>query len=75
MCRTKIGDKYESSVSQYDSDVDMKLETSLYNDDMTLDWEESFFTASPDFDKFETEADETYAWALCTIELVLNENN
>lgn len=80
VCRTKIGDKYNSTVSQYADDVDIASGDELFKKNSTgfsaeLDWEDTFFTASPDFDKFETESDGETAWAMCTVELVLNDRN
>lgn len=75
VCRTRVGDKYDHSVSQYLPETDLSAEEYLWNTTAELSWEESFFTASPNADKFETESDGTDAWATCTIELVMNEFN
>lgn len=40
-----------------------------------MDYDESIFTMSGDFDKYDTDMDDDFAWAICTIELVMNERN
>jgi hypothetical protein len=75
ICRTRVGDQWDHSVSQVFPDTDLASETLLHNDDIELSWEDSVFTASPDASNFETEDDGTEAWAHCTVDLILSEKN
>lgn len=75
ICRTRVGDQWDHSVSQVLPETDLASETTLHNDDIELSWEDSVFTASPDANNFETEDDGTVAWAHCTVDLILSEKN
>ena len=74
ICTTTVGDKYKHEVLQYSPDADLGAETSLYNEQLAIPASDSPFKPSPEVDNYETESDDVDAWAICTIDLVLNEN-
>jgi len=47
----------------------------MYADWLELDYENSVFTRSENFDAYSTDSDGTDAWSICTVELVLNDRN
>ena len=82
VCRTMIGDKYGSSVSQYDEDftgdndiIDNMWPVREDETDAALSFDESIFTASEDKDNYDSRSDDTFAWVYCTVEIVVSERN
>ena len=46
----------------------------IYDEQIAFSPDETPFKRSPEVDNYETEADDVEAWAVCTIDLVLNDN-
>lgn len=76
ICRTKVGDKYKHSVTQYDKDTDLAAEATLFNSTAEITYDMgAFFETSQEADNYITDDDGTMARAVCTIDMIINERN
>lgn len=74
VCTTTVGEPWEHAVHQYTPDNDLSSEQQTLNETAKIDASESAFEESYDIEKYATDSDGTVAWALCTIDIVLNEH-
>jgi hypothetical protein len=74
VCTTTVGAPWLHAVHQYTPDYDLSAETQILNDDAKIPASESAFQASYEVENYDTNSDGTVAWALCTIDIVLNEH-
>lgn len=75
ICRTTVGDEYGFSVTQVSSETDFAEEIYLWNPEIEIPATETIFSAVYDPEAYQTDDDGENAWAICTIQLEVNENN
>ena len=74
VCTTTVGEPWLHAVHQYTPDNDLSSEWQILNEAAKIPESESAFKESDDIEKYATDSDGTVAWALCTIDIVLNEH-
>ena len=74
ICTTTVGDEWAHEVHQYTPDNDLSAEWMTYNETAAIPASESAFKPSDELENYKTDSDGTVAWALCTIDIVLNEH-
>ena len=74
VCTTTVGEPWEHAVHQYTPDNDLSAEWQTLNETAKIPASESAFEESYDIENYATDSDGTVAWALCTIDIVLNEH-